>query len=160
LKTFASSLDQQRYLGLIDNLTEEEARKLYHSLLMFHWIDDSISEADFICHLKGNDTGYVPEHKIHWLNELKGLVILMDVFGVNQWKLVSQRFQYDKYDIETTFYKSLKRVRNNLIEEKKNNRPVGKTDTLALAVVRIINRACGSADNVISKNDTFYDPYI
>lgn len=150
----------RHYKGLINNLTEREVRNLYQVLRTFHWTDDTASEDDFVDHLKGNDKGHIPSDKIAWLIDLKGLVILMDALGTHQWKEASQRFVYYKGNTEVAFYNSLKKAGKDFQDEKKSGHPVGKTDTLAQTVVRILDKACGSADTVISKKDKFYDAYI
>lgn len=94
---------QRYYKGLIVTLTEEHVRNLYKALLKYHWIDDTISEEDFVIHLLGNDGRYIPTSKIIMRVEYKALVILMDALGAKCWKLISQRFGHYKNNTEATF---------------------------------------------------------
>ena len=151
---------QRYYKGIIVTLTEEHVRNLYKTLLKYHWIDDTISEDDFIIHLLGSDNGYVPTSKIIMRVEYKALVILMDALGAKRWKQISQRFGHYKNNTEATFYASIKQIAKNFKDQKKNNNADEKTLVYAQTVVNILNAACGDADTVIKKTDHFYDPFI
>ena len=151
---------QRYYKGLIVTLTDEQVRNLYKALLKYRWMDDTISEEDFVIHLLGNDGRYIPTSKIIMRVEYKALVILMDALGAKCWKLISQRFGHYKNNTEATFYASIKQIAKNFKDQKKNNNADEKTKGYAQIVVNILNAACGDADTVIKKTDHFYDPFI
>lgn len=148
------------YPRLITCLTEAEVRKLYEVLLEYKYIDQTIDETDFVAHIMGNQEGYVPLSKIMWLVDQKCLVILMIALGTNKWKQVSKRFATYRNDDEDSFYNSLKNTGSAFLHEMKDNNPYDNTESLAMSVVRIIDKVTGDADKIIGKNYEFWGRYI